>query len=225
MKNTPSPSLDPRMVTSHFHALGQDDPALKAIEVGFTKLFGTLKTIYAAKEKNAANPLQTDLGNAKATADFTGKVSVPALKTAQASIDQARATINSLQSEINAPLRRTGQHAAETRTLLRELKHEGRRKFLSNAVNNNDSDALAAVLTAPAYLSGIDQPAADSFREQYHRKNNPQVLRRIKHITSAIDLLDNAGRIFGTECGKVMHPKGLEKARLLEKAAQEASHA
>jgi hypothetical protein len=225
MKNTPSPSLDPRMLANHFHALGQDDPALKTIEIGFTKLCGTMKTIYKAREKNAANPLQTDLGNAKATADFTGKVSVPALKTAQASIDNATATINSLQSGINAPLNRKGEHAAETRSLMRELKHEGRRKLLSNAVNNNDTDALAAVLTAPAYLSGIDQPAADSFREQYHRQNNPQALRRVKHLTSAIELLDNAGRIFGAECGKVMHPKGLEKARQLEKAAQEASHA
>ena len=135
------------------------------------------------------------------------------------------ATVKSLQAEINIPLARNGAHAAETRTLLRELKHEERRKFLTNAVKNNDTDALAAVLTAPPYLSGIDQMAADHFRQHYHRNNNAQVLNRIEHISGAVQLLDNAGQIFSGECGKIIHPPNLERARKLEQAAQEASNA
>ena len=225
MRNKPSAGLDPTTLTSHFQAIGQDDPTLKTIEIGFTRLFGTMKTIYEAKEKNAANPLKTELANARATADYTGKVSVAALKTAQQSIDRAMATVKSLQAEINIPLARNVAHAAETRTLLRELKHEERRKFLTNAVKNNDTDALAAVLTAPPYLSGIDQMAADHFRQHYHRNNNAQVLNRIEHINGAVQLLDNAGQIFSGECGKIIHPPNLERARKLEQAAQEASNA
>ncbi len=224
MSKKPSAGQDPAMLATHFKALGPDDPALKTIEVGFTSLFGTMNTIYKAQEKNAANPLKTDLANAKATADYVGKVSVPALKTAQDSIDRALGTAKGLKAEIDAPLNRKGEHAAETRALLRELKHEERRKFLVAAVQNNDTVALAAVLTAPAYLSGIDQMAADHFREIYHRQNNAQVLDRIEHIKGAVQLLNNAGSIFGSECGKMIHPPGLQKARKLEQAAQEANN-
>jgi hypothetical protein len=225
MRNKPSAGLDPAMLASHFQALGPDDSTLKGVEIGFTRLHSTMESIYKAQAKNAANPLATDLANAKSTADYTGKVSVPALKTAQQSIDRAMATVTSLQTENNAPLNRAGAHAAETRTLLRELKHSERKNFLSKAVKNGDTDALAAVLTAPAYLSGIDEMAADHFRQQYHQNNNAQVLERIEHIKSAVELLNNAGAIFGTETSKIMHPKGLEKARILEAVAIEANNA
>ncbi|RLC96628.1 MAG: hypothetical protein DRI46_13705 [Chloroflexi bacterium] len=225
MSNKPSAGLSPTMLSNSFKALGPDDPALKSIEVGFTRLYSTMTSIYKAREKNAANPLKTELANAKATADYTGKVSVPALNTAQQSNDNAKAIIKGLQAEINAPLARNGAHAAETRSLLRELKHTERKDFLTNAVKGNDIEALAAVFAAPAYLSGIDQMAADHFRAQYHRNNNAQVLDRIEHIKGAVQLLNNAGQIFSGECGKIIHPKGLERARKLEQAAQEASNA
>ena len=225
MSNRPSPSLDPNMLASHFKALGPDEPVLKRIKVRFTKMRSALVGVYSVREKNAANTMQTDLYNARKTADYTGKVSVAELKAAQDDVDWAMGSIKSLQTEIDAPLNRKGEHAAETRALLRELKHEERRKFLVAAVKNNDTVALAAVLTAPAYLSGIDQMAADHFREQYHRNNNAQVLNRIEHIKGAVQLLNNAGQIFGSECSKIMHPPGLQKARKLEQAAQEANNA
>ncbi len=224
MTKRPSAGQDPTMLDSHFKAL-PDDPVLKDIKVPFTGLYNKTKSIYSAQEKHAANLLQTDLANAKDTADYVRKVSVAALKTAQQSIDRAKSTIKGLQAEINAPLARKGEHAAETRTLLRELKHEERKNFLSKAVKNGDTELLAAVLAAPPYLSGIDQMAADHFRQQYHQNNNAQVLNRIEIIKGAVQLLDNAGQIFGTECGKIMHPKGLERARKLEQAAQAASDA
>jgi hypothetical protein len=225
MRNKPSAGVDPAILATHFQALGQEDSTLKSLEIGFTRLHSTMIGIYKAQAKNAANTMQTDLANARATADYTGKVSVPALKTAQQSIDWAMATVTSLQTEINAPLNRVGAHAAETRQLLRELKHEDRKNFLSKAVKNCDTDALAAVLTAPAYLSGIDNMAADHFRQSHHRQNNAQALTRIEYIKSAVQLLDNAGQIFSGECGRIQHPNGLERARKLEQAAQEASNA
>jgi hypothetical protein len=225
MSKKPSASMDRTMFASHFKALGPDDPVLNTLEMGQNCLFSAMTNIFKVQEKNAANTMQTDLYNMKATADFTGKVSVAALKTADQRAERAKASIKTLEREINAPLNQNGAHAAETRTLLRELKHEERRKFLTNAVRNDDTEALAAVLTAPAYLSGIDNLAADHFREQYHRENNAQALTRIEHINGAIELLYNAGQIFSGECGKIMHPPGLERARKLEQAAQEASSA
>ncbi len=224
MRNTPSAGLDRTMLSDSFKAL-PDDPALKTIEVGQTRLYSAMVSVYSVREKNAANPLKTDLENERITADYVGKVSVAALKTAQQSRDRAMATVKSLQTETNLPLAKKGEYDSEIRTHLRERKHEERKNFLSKVVKIGDIETLAAVLTAPPYLSGIDQMAADHFRQQYHRNHNAQVLHRIEIIKGAVQLLDNAGQIFGTECGKIMHPKGLEQARKLEQAAQEASNA
>ena len=103
----------------------------------------------------------------------------------------ARAEIEAEQRALVSDLGLVESHrAGEIRALVRSLDEQGRQKVLSDAVASKDAQTIAAITEAPAYLSGMTQEQAATWRRQFELRHGADRVSRIDALSKALDVID-----------------------------------
>lgn len=121
------------------------------------------------------------------------------VKSAADKNDQAReraaAEIKFCRSAMRSQLEMVENHrAAEIRNYLRTLPQAERSDILAQAVENKDAATIAAVVEAPAYLSGETQERVSLLRSRYETQHNPELAERIADLEQALAINTAAGQ-------------------------------
>jgi hypothetical protein len=151
-----------------------------------------------SQAQSAWDSIITDQSVAQGERVARGRKAVTNLATSIAKkLDAANAV---LADEISAVRSRTsypesgGEHAAEIRRALREMKADERAKAVEAALGSDDVDVLHAVLgPAPALLTGIDPARVEGFRQLWRLKHHPDALNYESRLTSALGAVKMAG--------------------------------
>lgn len=80
-------------------------------------------------------------------------------------------------------------HSAEIRGRLAAMPQEERRALLDEAVETGQPELVAAVVKAPAMLSGMEQAEADGLRRQYVQKHAGELLGVLDAVNKSNDHL------------------------------------
>jgi hypothetical protein len=80
----------------------------------------------------------------------------------------------------------------EIRTFLRSLPDGERMDKLDFLVRKGDTTALRAVLTAPAYLTGLDENVVALLRDDVARKANPERYAKVEKLRKGLKAAERA---------------------------------
>lgn len=80
----------------------------------------------------------------------------------------------------------------------------GRFGFLMNAITDNDSDTLAAVLGAPAYLSGLTRENQQVLKRRWHEVTSAPTFKKLKAHEAGLALLQRKGGLVQTVLEKAV---------------------
>lgn len=179
---------------------------------GIAQMLGEMTRMALASEAfdvilTTRDPTKTDASHLKSIHDASKKLAGAAAKS--------RAEADRILSEagyaIGQKLREEtkltdGPRGPEIRSALRAMSQADRNSLLLSAMKSNDSETLAAMLDAPAYLAGIHREHQATMRATYEEQVAPHLVREMDA------LLDT-------------HQSAVAMTRAAERAAQEAQKA
>lgn len=115
------------------------------------------------------------------------RVAVKNLDEEQAKLDQQFADeLRGLDQEINERLAlKETERACEIRNYVRSIPEDQRHPFISEVVNRGDSETVAALISAPGYLSGISEDQRGNLKERYMRTHAKDLVERREAIEKA----------------------------------------
>lgn len=192
----------------------------------FDSAFKALDRVSKARAAAAANEAWTpaqQLLNVGGMADKT-------LDQVTQSFDRARKNLTdfiaALDKSLNAPIEGGTRDplAIEIREYMQKLPETKRAAFVAEAMKNNETKTLQAVLGAPHYLSGLGKADHDKFTRDYRAASNPVAAARLEVARKGLELLEaRAGLIF-TELERAMGGsfKKLKAIREANSAAEQA---
>lgn len=103
--------------------------------------------------------------------------------------ERAEGVLGEIQSALNHQLGLSETHrAGEIRTMLRGLPDSDRMAIIQQAIADKDGQTIAAIVEAPAYLSGLKADQAKAIRTQYERAHGGDLPARAEALTKAIDI-------------------------------------
>lgn len=109
--------------------------------------------------------------------------------------EKASAEIKACRAAMRSSLEMVENHRApEIRSYLRALPQAERSDILAETVKNKDAAAIAAVVDAPAYLSGETQERTDILRNRYETQHNPELAERIADLEEALAINTAVGK-------------------------------
>lgn len=195
-----SPSLHPSNVTA---IAGYDDQTADAVAdvVGaFGTAYESLTNVHSARQAASQNPALTEAAQILVVADFAEKQ----FKKITAKFDAAHARLQKAiadsERQLSQPIEgaSAGGYTAEIRAHVKNLKQAERVAFMNEAVQAGDTKTLAAVLGAPAYLSGLSSVDREVFTRRHHERVNPALAKRLAVMKAAQALMgERAGSVFG----------------------------
>lgn len=104
---------------------------------------------------------------------------------AQADDTRTQAARN-LHDQIQARSKlRDGPRGAEIRAIFRQMASEERGKLIEAAIASQDAETLGALLTAPAFLAGIDGDYQSRMRDHYELKVAPELKEALDEALAA----------------------------------------
>lgn len=135
------------------------------------------------------DPEQTEDGHFMAIK----RLSEQTLTRAATASDEARKRAEGVLRDIGEALRRelhlTETHrAGEIRTMLRSLPESERNAIIQAAIGERDGQTIAAIVEAPAYLSGMKPEQAKAIRSQYERTHGGDLPARAEALAKAIEI-------------------------------------
>lgn len=126
------------------------------------------------------------------------------------SFDNAHKTLTQgiahTEAELSKPLQTAADHvlSAEMRSHFRSLKPEERNKLLSEALAENDTRVLNAVLGAHPALSGISKVEQSTWTRRFHEKAQPQVASRLAAMKKGLALVERNAPLVLPEVEKAL---------------------
>ena len=154
-----------------------------------------------------------------------------AIRPALMAVDRQAAAlaneIKSLEAKTHAPPPTRDAIAAEVRARLSQMKPGARSATIFGAIAAGDDSVVAAVLGAPAFLSGLEPLEIENFRARWAAARHPEIVERLKLLRTPAEHLDRAGALSLAYQSKCSDPATLAAARAnkerIEKALAAAS--
>lgn len=149
------------------------------------------KIVEAVKKPD---PSSTEDGHFLEMRELAYKRATAAAKKNDAAMERAKAEIaaskNALRSQLGLV---EDSRAAEIRGYLRTLGQEERSQILNNAIDGGDAATIAAVIHAPAYLSGETAERGARFKERYEKQHGGDLAERTADLEQALSINKGAG--------------------------------
>lgn len=110
------------------------------------------------------------------------------------------------EAELSKPLQTAADNSlsGEMRSLFRSMSADERSKALSEALADNDSRILNAVLGAHHRLSGISKVEQETYTRRFNEKNQPQVASRLAAMKKGLALVERNGPLIMSEVEKAL---------------------
>ncbi|MGJ8588806.1 MAG: hypothetical protein ACSHXW_11680 [Yoonia sp.] len=204
---------------------------------GPSRFIGEMQRIQTAVQGLEAvignrNPADTDAVHIKKSHDAGARLA----KAVEATKTRANELLSSHAERIStAMVERTGLRPANTlegimaqselRAVVRALPAEDRNGVLREAVKAKDANTLAALLTAPSLVTGIDPEFAGHMREAYESAVVPELLDEMSQLIEGDQALQVVLRTADKAASETQDPVAVQAFIRAEAAAQEAKTA
>ena len=202
----PSPSLDPGVIAA-IEGYAEDTRGYVAgAETAMSGLHLGIKAIIDAREASARNPAWTEANQVIAVAEFAGKVQDKATRAVDSALRSLSASIKEVEGTLRAPVTASANTAlsAEISAFVRGLDDGKRLSFLISAMRDGDTVTMSAVLSRPAYLSGITKEFQGTLTESFQRSKNPEAAKKLGMLQAAEEKLAAAGGLFLLQVERAM---------------------
>ena len=133
-------------------------------------------------------------------------------KTTSATLDK---NIADIEAQLSKPLNdQSGAFNAEIRTHFKTLERQERADTLNEAIEQGNTETSAAVLGAPAYLSGLTDTEHKHHTHKFHEATNPEWMERLTVITKVKQAIERTMPIPKIEIEKAigLTPKQVQHA-------------
>lgn len=194
----PSPTLDPRVIA----ALPEYDDSTRgyagAAETALSAMQEAVKATIAAREASQRNPAWTEAMAVIQVAEHAGKLQDAAARKADSARRNLEMAVSATQDELRKPFAATSHTplASDICSYCRSLDTSARMQFITNAIAEGDEVTMNALLSRPAYLSGVSKEMLATYTEQWRRRKDPQAARRLALMQGALAKLQAAEGVF-----------------------------
>lgn len=224
--------VSPAFISANVRALPEYDadtaPVFGPVESAFDLALQTVASIHDAR--TAAENDLTLHENARIvmTADFADKVTERATRAFDYANTALKNNVAALEKALTEPVQARAAHtiSVEIRAHVKGLKAEGGSTldFVRRAIDAGDHETCGAVLSAPAYLSGMTPEQQKVMLRMYHEKAQPQTAKRLAAAKAAQDYLDRNAGLLWKEIEKAIGGDH-RKVQMLRKGANASKRA
>ncbi len=154
--------------------------------------------IIEAREASKRNPSWTEGAQVINTAVLADKLLTTTAKMVDSTLTALQTRIAHVEGELRKPMDGTlvTPVAVEVRQYARELPPAKRGELIASLIEKGDAKTLGALLTAPAFLSGLSDAEVQAYTERHNRKAQPLLTKRLALMKAAQEKLANAGSLF-----------------------------
>lgn len=221
-----SPSLHPKVITAIDHYeqhKGYCGHAADALKFAYQ----AINDVVVARKTVRLDETRTAKAQHLAVSGLADKYLSQMHTKVAGSWDRLDKGITSIEKSLSKPLEEQagiGVVNSEIRSHAKSLSFEERRKMINKAIRENDAKTCAAILGAPAYISGLREDEHTVYTRQYHEATNQQTMQRLQVMTTAKQRLEQSEKIILAEMKKAVGMSGLELQHLRDNnAAAEAA--
>ncbi|WP_321277555.1 hypothetical protein [Thiomicrorhabdus indica] len=188
MKMSDSPTFNPGFVAEELKRLegGLGEGLKKSVEDFFHNTRTQVGHLESLVE--TGSPMLEDAQKFKKVHEVAEIANQRFLNRIGALEQNANAIISAIDESINkiAQLHPT-ESANEIRVAIRAMDEKQRKKLIENAMENDDQEVLAAVLSVNPMLSGMTNTQQESIRHRYVEKKAPDLAERKRTINKIMD--------------------------------------
>ncbi|WP_323042035.1 hypothetical protein [Gemmobacter sp.] len=213
-----SPSLHPQVVASMNDYDDDTKGVLGQVVTAFDTAYQGIRKVHDARAAAAQDPTMTEQAQLVRTQDMADRM----FKQAAGALDKAHANLKAnialMETQLSAPVstEAAGTYGKEIRAHVRGLadrqgastldKRPGQTAlgFVRQAIEGGDHMTAAAVLGAPAYLSGITPDMQRTLTRMYREKHSPVEAKRLRAMQAALDMIHQRGPMLFTELEKAV---------------------
>lgn len=164
----------------------------------FSTMHQAVEKIIEMREASKSNPTWNESAQVLHVADAADALTAKTAKTIDSTLAALGKRIAHVEGELRKPLDGTlvTPVAVEVRQYARELSAPKRNELVASLIEKGDSKTLGALLTAPAFLSGLTEKQIEIYTELHNRKAQPLLAKRLAVMKAAHERLSNAGSLF-----------------------------
>jgi len=169
-------------------------PGLAALR----SFLGSAQTMFgeANMRRSIVDVYQTQAANARDIENLVGKIEqriFDGVAPTRRALAESKASIQSNIDNISAL--KPDSYSAEIRAAFKMMKPEAAQSALSEAVDSNDVQTLAAVLDAPTLTTGLSAELRAALKNRYQTRLAPQQMQLLAEHEKAEQRLENAERL------------------------------
>ena len=169
---------------------GSDDPALNNLGSVHAELARSFDALVESREaRNPNTPQAAHLDSISRHFDSTMTRLASAADRAK---EAATKRLYKIEDDFRSVVKWDEKHAQELRGVLRGLSASEKSEFIGAAIQNKDGATLAAVLGAPAALSGITPDQQKAYRGRALHTHAPDLAKLEKTLHTAIKTTSEA---------------------------------
>jgi len=183
-------------------------PALEALTAahdGLRRVDELRKKAHYLGEKGAWTSEQQVLQIAKEASKLQDAI----LRKFDAAHKQLSDGIRGTAESLNAPI----QGRADTTISravwdhVKALPNDKRHSFITDRIEKGDARSIETILSAPGYLSGLDDNFIETYTKMWHAKTQPQLAGRLRVMKEALEIAAARGSRVATEMEGAMRCK------------------
>ena len=208
------------------HMTDGDDPALQS-------LHDAVKTTRELATKAAAttdivlkNAMKTEASRHKDARAAGFSLIERATRSVDEAVRAAQHEIITIQAKVKAPLAAkdivSETRQRELRERLSMLPEDRRKAIIAEAIKSDDEVLISAILSAPAWLSGITDAELALHRNNWASKHFAADLDRMSRLSKAVEDANRAGSVAVSFVDCLTDAKLVENAEAMERQAHAA---
>lgn len=169
--------------------IGAGDSTMQNLAKAHEKYRSFYERMRAAVEQK--DPAMTEEGHFLEMRALAFKTVQKAAATKDQANEAALAEIEATKAVLRSNLGLVEDNrAAEIRGHLRSLSDEKRNSILAAATSSGDAKTVAAVVSAPSYLSGVSDDRRASLKASFERQHGGDLPARIRDLEKAVSIND-----------------------------------
>ncbi len=201
-----TPALHPRAVTGMEVWDSDTEGVLRQVAEAFAVTYSAVAQVHAARDAVKTDPTLTEAAQLIRTQDHADKL----FSKSAGALDKALANMKSgialLERELSTSMdsAAAGTYGREIREHVRSMESGKRISFVTQAIETGDIQTAAAVLSAPAYLTGLTPEIQKTLTRAWHERNNPVAAKRLRAMTAAEELIVKNGALLHGQMEKAV---------------------
>ncbi|WP_300271029.1 hypothetical protein [Halomonas sp.] len=191
------------------------DAVFTTLKNAQAKAAETAHKLLETRQAVLSNSMKTEAANLEEFAKAHTKAAERTTQAMDQAISYAEQTIREIEKTLAAPVASPSNQgtASDIRQHFKTLGHDDRAALLEEAFASGDEETLTAILSGPAYLTGLSKAQHAQAKRRYQQSKYPDEFRRLDKLRKARDIVVNAGQQFVSLSGEIhAHDSGKLKA-------------